>query len=340
MYLHSKNPLPRNYPAVLLAPGGAAGASYPLNVGDAPHDQSPRLPSGPRAVAVRSTAASAAGIDGSNAAPPPEKTSSPPHPVRARLCGAAPGGPFRAALPAWGKTLLSANLWPEFTNTKNMKTKPTKIDRSGPKWLPGAMALAATTAGSQAATVQITLTGNKISTLGEYQLNSDLTGDGTADVVILSRQVGAGEVWVVLGPSSNQGKLSAKQVHGFGVMYYGDAQFRSGGVGTSLNTAATAGGAAVYLNPIVFQDANINGGLATQAWLEVTAVNIGWNDHSIELTRLIFDDGNTTRPGFTTIPGVLPLWQVAAVPEPSGFLATSLLLGAAGLIRRRQARAA
>jgi hypothetical protein len=31
---------------------------------------------------------------------------------------------------------------------------------------------------------------------------------------------------------------------------------------------------------------------------------------------------------------------VAAVPEPSGFLATSLLLGAAGLIRRRQAKAA
>lgn len=30
----------------------------------------------------------------------------------------------------------------------------------------------------------------------------------------------------------------------------------------------------------------------------------------------------------------------SAVPEPSGFLATSLLLGAAGLIRRRQARAA
>jgi hypothetical protein len=244
-------------------------------------------------------------------------------------------------LPACGKTLLSATRWREFTNTENMKTKPTKIDRSGAKWLPGAMALAATTASTQAAVVQITLTGNKISSNGAYQLNSDLTGDLTADVVILSHQIGVQEVWVVLGPSSNPGKLSAKQVHGSqGVMHYGDAQFRSGGVGSPINTAAAAGGEAVYLNPIVFQDANINGGLATQAWLEVTAVNTGWNDHSIELSRLIFEDGNTTRPVFTEIPGVLPQWGVSAVPEPSGFLATSLLLGAAGLIRRRQARAA
>jgi len=62
--------------------------------------------------------------------------------------------------------------------------------------------------------------------------------------------------------------------------------------------------------------------------------------HSVELTRLIFDDESTTRPVFGSIPSVQTEWQVAAVPEPSGFLATSLLLGAAGLIRRRQAQAA
>ena len=60
---------------------------------------------------------------------------------------------------------------------EKMKTKQTKIDRSAAKWLPGAMALAATTASSQAATVQITLTGNKISSTGN-QLVADLTGDG------------------------------------------------------------------------------------------------------------------------------------------------------------------
>jgi hypothetical protein len=41
-----------------------------------------------------------------------------------------------------------------------MNTETTKIDRSGAKWLPGAMALAA--ASTQAATVQVTLTGKNI----------------------------------------------------------------------------------------------------------------------------------------------------------------------------------
>ena len=64
------------------------------------------------------------------------------------------------------------------------KTKQTKIDRSAAKWLPGAMALAATTASSQAATVQITLTGNKISSTGGNQLVADLTGDFIGDVTM------------------------------------------------------------------------------------------------------------------------------------------------------------
>ena len=96
---------------------------------------------------------------------------------------------------------------------------------------------------------------------------------------------------------------------------------------------------ALTLNGIVFSDARINGGAVTEGWLEVSAFNSG-PMHGVRLARLIFDDGSTTRPGFTTIPGVQTEWQVAAVPEPSGFLATSLLLGAAGLIRRRQAKAA
>ena len=65
-----------------------------------------------------------------------------------------------------------------------MKTKQTKIDRSAAKWLPGAMALAATTASSQAAIVQITLTGNKISSTGGNRLEADLTGDGNDDLLV------------------------------------------------------------------------------------------------------------------------------------------------------------
>jgi hypothetical protein len=62
------------------------------------------------------------------------------------------------------------------------------------------------------------------------------------------------------------------------------------------------------------------------------------------------DVGFTQKGGFYSTSGgstyeggsalAMQLTGVAAVPEPSGFLATSLLLGAAGLIRRRQAKAA
>jgi hypothetical protein len=60
--------------------------------------------------------------------------------------------------------------------------------------------------------------------------------------------------------------------------------------------------------------------------------------------------GFTQKGGFYSLSGgstynagsnvAMQLTGVAAVPEPSGFAATGLLLGAAGLIRRRQARAA
>jgi hypothetical protein len=99
-------------------------------------------------------------------------------------------------------------------------------------------------------------------------------------------------------------------------------------------------GSAAYLNPITFTDQRINSGSPTEAWLEVNAFNTSATSHTVELSRLIFDDASTVRPSFNTIPGVQTEWQVSAVPEPSGFAATSLLLGAAGLIRRRKARAA
>jgi hypothetical protein len=222
-----------------------------------------------------------------------------------------------------------------------MKTKPTKIDRSGAKWLPGAMALAATAASSQAATVQITLSGNKISTTGANQLNADLTGDLVADVTFET---------VVLAGTGGEFRASVR-ADGLGTGNWVGA----GGVGGFYNAQADAGGDGVgdlggsfmngealnrvKLNTVVFSDDRINGGDPTEAWLEVNAFNSSSSSHTVQLTRLIFDDASTTRPAFTSIPGVQTQW-VAAVPEPSGFLATSLLLGAAGLIRRRQAKAA
>ena len=74
-----------------------------------------------------------------------------------------------------------------------MKTKQTKIDRSAAKWLPGAMALAATTAASQAATVQITLSGFiNASDAPKFDWTNfqDLTGDGVDDVTVQFLRVG------------------------------------------------------------------------------------------------------------------------------------------------------
>jgi hypothetical protein len=60
--------------------------------------------------------------------------------------------------------------------------------------------------------------------------------------------------------------------------------------------------------------------------------------------KFSLDSGDTWNGPFENVTPWMKLSDTAvttsAVPEPSGFLATSLLLGAAGLIRRRQARAA
>jgi hypothetical protein len=87
----------------------------------------------------------------------------------------------------------------------------------------------------------------------------------------------------------------------------------------------------VYLNPITFSDARINGGATTSGWLEVNAFNTSTTDHTVQLTRLIFDDASTTRPVFAEIPGTQTEW--AAVPEPSSL--GLLALGAGGLALRR-----
>jgi hypothetical protein len=86
-----------------------------------------------------------------------------------------------------------------------------------------------------------------------------------------------------------------------------------------------------------FTDARINGGSATFAWLEVHAFNTGLEDHTVEFTRLVFDNASTARPELAPIAGQ-PLPEWSAIPEPSSF--ALLGLGAAGLLARRRRQAA
>ena len=218
-----------------------------------------------------------------------------------------------------------------------MKTKQTKIDRSAAKLLPGAMALAATAASSQAATVQITLLNNKISSTGGNQLIADLTGDGFADITLSYALAGTAIVEVNVNNTGFVRAGYSRNVVFFGQfpqfipMHKADAQFSGPGVGASRGTGALPQ-TATYLNLFTFQDSRINGDAVTNAWLEVHAFNTSRTDHTVELTRLIFDDSSTTRPVFTEIPGTQTEW--GAVPEPSSF--GMLALGAGGLLARRR----
>lgn len=198
------------------------------------------------------------------------------------------------------------------------------------------MALAATTASSQAAIVQITLIGNKLSSSGGDSLNGDLTGDSIDDLNIFIASVDPG-VRVRVGVMGLGFVTCQADPH-----YRAQPRFISSGVAPGFGDYFVEGVSplsAYGLTCITFRDQRINGGEPTAGMLEVHAFNgPAANDNTVQFTRLIFDDESVNCPGLTSIPGVQPEW-VSAVPEPSGFLATSLLLGAAGLIRRRQAKA-
>jgi hypothetical protein len=206
-----------------------------------------------------------------------------------------------------------------------MKTKTTPINATFAS-LGSLTALAAT---AHAATVQITLTGNKISSTsaGGNTLNADITGDGVNDLTITSPFVSGsiGQAFI------NGGRVYAS----FSSLFYVDAQFAVGGVG---NATAAAGSPQNinYLNPITFTDSRINGGALTNAWLQVNAFNTGATSHTVALTRVIFDDASTTRPAFASIPGTQT--EFSAVPEPSGL--ALLALGAGGLLVRRKRQSA
>ena len=198
------------------------------------------------------------------------------------------------------------------------------------------MAIAATTASSHAATVQITLSGNKISSTsaGGNSLYADLTGDGNNDLNIV-RPVAQG----------NKADLFAFGKD-FGGAIAGRASFdvsaRMYGAGAGSTEPAmrysTSQLTMVELLPFRFMDARINGGSGTNGWLEVTTFNESQTSHTVQLTRLIFDNSGTNAPNPGSISGVQTEWSPSAIPEPSSF--ALLGLGAAGLLARRRRQAA
>jgi PEP-CTERM motif len=208
-----------------------------------------------------------------------------------------------------------------------MKSKSTPVNAT----LTSLGTLTALAATAHAATVQITLMGNTISSTSGVgdSLNADITGDSVPDLTFSDPVVANGSAAVRI----NGGLVSAAA---FGAIFYrADAQFAGGGLGTPGN-AATFIQSINYLNPITFTDSRINGGATTEAWLQVNASNSSNTRHTVALTRVIFNDASVTRPNFLGIPG--PQTEFSAVPEPSGL--ALLALGAGGLLTRRKRQAA
>ncbi len=187
-----------------------------------------------------------------------------------------------------------------------------------------------------AATVQITLVGNMISSGGGNQLNADLTGDSINDVNFSNSVTGNYRAVV----NVNSGMLSAG---GSSITQLVDAQFAGGGVGTVSDTGYPQA-SATYLNPITFSDPAINGGAMTGGYLEVYAFSNAGNfatitngivqggSHLVQLTRLVFDDASTMRPDAMNVSTTETYTEF--VPEPSSL--ALLALGAGGLMARRK----
>jgi PEP-CTERM motif len=212
-----------------------------------------------------------------------------------------------------------------------MKTPATKSTRTQSLATVSA-SLAATVAGTHAATVQITLTGNNL-TNTTNSLNADVTGDGTNDFTIAFVNQGSGVASFDL--NANRLKAEFSGPASFSV----DAQFAAGGVGKAQSFAYFATRNIKYLNPITFTDARINGGASTQGYLEVNAFNSSYWSHTVALTRLVFDDASTTLgTGGLSTSSTYTEWTPAVVPEPSSL--ALLALGAGGLAVRRRRQVA
>ena len=194
-------------------------------------------------------------------------------------------------------------------------------------------ALAATVATAQASTVQITLTGNFISSTTNA-LTADLTGDGTDDVNFRVASYNQALAEVQINGINGFQWVSAHfdSIFGFDVV----ARFANGGVGVP-----NAGGASPqnikYLNPITFSDPHINGGASTQGYLEVNAFTTSDTLQTVALTRLVFDDASTTL-GTSGLSTATAYTAWTAVPEPSSL--GLLALGAGGLLDRRRRQGA
>lgn len=163
------------------------------------------------------------------------------------------------------------------------------------RWLLGTAALGAAGTAS-AEVVQITLSGNEISANGPNltdNTNSDVTGDGNADLGSSSSFY-----FNPSGEAGISGRIAGERVRAR-VTTFSSISFTSTTYSVWVGSTSDSGGSPQSIKGFIlvrFTDARINGGVPTEGLLEVFAENLSFNEHRIELVRLIFDDADPNLP--------------------------------------------
>jgi hypothetical protein len=233
------------------------------------------------------------------------------------------------------------NLEQRKTNEKTSNPMKT-IKNQRSNTILGTVAALSAVSTANASIVQITLTGNQLSSTSGNDLNADLTGDSVPDVTFAGTNFGNSNFGNNGALVSINGGLVSAQYFWTASYFRKDAQFAAGGTGNPVINGYSPN-SSTYYNPISFSDSRIQGGATITGYLYIETYTSGQGgEATVNLLRLIFDDAFASPDG-ESYPGTHPEWvppSVSAVPEPTNNLAL-LACGAGGLlIRRRMKRAA